>query len=232
VSGKSAVPAPQQIQLYLELLQKLFKLQPTPSNQQTIIKLLNKILEHNSRSKGQSSTEIVHIRGFEQQVEDVFDEESLFQLRQFMQSPNQEIPRQFQGIIRETTMWNPLHFAVYGGHFEVVKYMCQSLKVNIAKSAPKQFSENEGDPVNDEGHFVEDQLFLLQMSLVKQRIHIFEFLLEEYAGFWPKNLFEDWFQRKLTENKLFTQEQFLEVIRIYFRSKTAKSLFSAMTYKK
>jgi ankyrin repeat protein len=34
-------------------------------------------------------------------------------------------------------MWNPLHFAVYGGHFEVVKFLIEQFNVNIGKTAPK-----------------------------------------------------------------------------------------------
>jgi hypothetical protein len=37
-------------------------------------------------------------------------------------------------------MWNPLHFAVYKGHIEVLKTLIEQFKVNLGKTAPKQIA--------------------------------------------------------------------------------------------
>lgn len=63
--------------------------------------------------------------------------------------------------IKDTVMWNPMHFAVYNGHLEVLKVLSEQYKVNLAKTAPKPFAINEGDQVNDQGNFIEDLVFLL-----------------------------------------------------------------------
>lgn len=163
----------------------------------------------------------------------MFDEQSLLQWRDAKRKGEASKVGEYQGKLKETTMWNPLHFAVYGGHIEVVKHLCSKMKVNFGKTAPNQFSENEGDQVNDESEFLEDQIFLLQIAMVKQRLKILEYLLNEFSQFWPKNLFEEWFHQKLIQNnQLYSQDNFLEIIRIFFRSATAKSLLSCLTFKK
>ena len=70
------------------------------------------------------------------------------------------------------------------------------------------------------------------MALVKQHNDILTFLLDNYHQYWPKNLFDDWFKERLFKNDLFTQEHILEVIRIFFRSKTCKSIFGSLTARK
>jgi hypothetical protein len=47
--------------------------------------------------------------------------------------------------VKDTGMWNPLHFAVYNGHFETVKMLSEEIKVNIAMTGPRSFAQNEGD---------------------------------------------------------------------------------------
>jgi len=34
-------------------------------------------------------------------------------------------------------MWNPLHFCVYKGHDEIIKFFAETFKINIGKTAPK-----------------------------------------------------------------------------------------------
>jgi len=52
---------------------------------------------------------------------------------------------QYDCELKDTTMWNPLHFALYNGHFEVVKVLIEVFQINIGKSAPRCFAANEGD---------------------------------------------------------------------------------------
>lgn len=58
------------------------------------------------------------------------------------------------------------------------------------------------------------------------------YLLDNYHQYWPKNLFEDWFKERFFKNDYFSQEHFLEVIRIFFRSKTCKSIFGCLSTRK
>ena len=121
-------------------------------------------------------------------VEDVNDMNAIEHLKQ-----GGQMDMTYQGELKDTAMWNPLHFAVYGGHFEVVKVLVEQFKVNVGKTAPKSFALNEGDQVNDQRNYIEDTVFLLQMALVKGHSDIFGYLLEAFNQFWPSTLFHDWF---------------------------------------
>lgn len=70
------------------------------------------------------------------------------------------------------------------------------------------------------------------MALIRSHHDILQYLLDCYSKYWPKNIFDDWFKDKLIHHKFFSQDHILKVIRIYFSSKTCKSVFSAMTSKK
>ena len=105
-------------------------------------------------------------------------------------------------------------------------------KINIRNTATRAFAQNEGDQVNDQEPFIEDIAFVLQIALVKQKNDILAFLLDNYHQYWPKNLFDDWFKERLFKNDYFSQEHILEVIRIFFRSKTCKSIFGGLTARK
>ena len=130
-------------------------------------------------------------------------------------------------------MWNPLHFAAYHGHLEVVKYLKEDIKINIGQTAPKNFAMNEGEQVNDQEAFIEDIVFVLQMSLVKENNEIFSYLLQHYSQYWPKNLFDDWFKEVLFKHfSFFSQDHILQVIRIFFSSKTCRSIYGGLVAKK
>ena len=60
-------------------------------------------------------------------------------------------------------MWNPMHFAVYRGHQEVLMALATEFNVNIGRTAPRTLAKHEGDAVNDQGdeRFLEDKVFLL-----------------------------------------------------------------------
>lgn len=133
---------------------------------------------------------------------------------------------------KETTMWNPMHFAVYSGHLEVVKLFKESFKINIGKTAPSALAQNEGEAINEQERFIEDKVYLLQMAIVRQKNDMLKYLLNEYSSFWPTNIFWDWFANIFFRNSYFSQEHFLQVIRIFFKSKTCRSVFGGLTAKK
>ena len=60
-------------------------------------------------------------------------------------------------------MWNPLHFAVFYGNFELVKFFLKDMKINIGLTAPKSTADNEKDPVNTE-KYPEDKIMLLMLA--------------------------------------------------------------------
>ena len=70
------------------------------------------------------------------------------------------------------------------------------------------------------------------MALVKKHNEIFAYLLDKFHSFWPANMFQQWFKEKFSNFEYFSQDHVLEVIRIYFRSKTAISIFGGLTNKK
>ena len=84
----------------------------------------------------------------------------------------------------DTIMWNPLHFAVYYGNFELVKFFISDLKVNIALTASKANAESEKDAVNTE-KYPEDKIMLLLIAFDRQNRDIFWYLLHECYYFWP-----------------------------------------------
>ena len=73
-------------------------------------------------------------------VEDINDMATMLQMKQSGEPVE---------MTKDTVMWNPLHFACYQGHLEVVKFISEELRVNISHTAPKAFASNEGDQVND-----------------------------------------------------------------------------------
>ena len=57
-------------------------------------------------------------------------------------------------------------------------------------------------------------------------------MLNTFSNFWPKNLFDDWFREKIFKSDYFSQDYFLEIIRITFQSRTCRSIYGGMTSKK
>ena len=104
---------------------------------------------HNSRNSGPSwgnFEEVVYIRGLSRQIEDFNDLETMKMLR--MKAGNRmDINLVDSG--KETTMWNPLHFAVYNGHLEIVKILNETYNINIGLTAPCSLAQNEGEAIND-----------------------------------------------------------------------------------
>lgn len=84
----------------------------------------------------------------------------------------------------DTLMWNPLHFAVYYGNFELVKFFLNDLKINIGLTAPKANADSEKDAVNTE-KYPEDKIMLLLIAFDRGNTDIFWYLLHECYYFWP-----------------------------------------------
>mmetsp|Transcript_11884 Transcript_11884/g.15133 ORF Transcript_11884/g.15133 Transcript_11884/m.15133 type:complete len:96 (-) Transcript_11884:2231-2518(-) len=80
-------------------------------------------------------------------------------------------------------MWNPLHFAVYYGHLEIVKFLVEGLKVNLSVTAPKAHGESEKDPTNSV-NFPEDKIMLLIMAYAKRNGPMLSYLLDTLWYFW------------------------------------------------
>jgi ankyrin repeat protein len=60
-------------------------------------------------------------------------------------------------------MWNPLHFAVFYGNFDLVKFFIKDLKINMGVTAPKSTADSEKDPVNTE-KYPDDKIMLLLLA--------------------------------------------------------------------
>lgn len=127
-------------------------------------------------------------------VEDINDTEVLMKLK--MKGGKEQLDPAVMEI-KDTCMWNPLQFATYQGHSDVVKYLANEVKIDIGLTAPKNLAINEGEQVNNQEFFIEDTVFVLQMALIRENNEILSFLLDRYSQFWPKSLFDDWFKDKL-----------------------------------
>ena len=73
-----------------------------------MLKILNKLT-------ASTDNQVVHIRGFARPVEDLNDMDAL-----------QDIKNGAAGLLagpdaKDTVMWNPLHFAVYNGHLQIIE---------------------------------------------------------------------------------------------------------------
>ena len=84
----------------------------------------------------------------------------------------------------ETVMWNPLHFAVYYQHFDLVKYIISDLKVNILLTVPKSNADSEREPANTE-KYPEDKILLLLLAFDRRNSRIMKYLLDELYMYWP-----------------------------------------------
>ena len=107
-------------------------------------------------------TEIVHIRGVNNLIEDLpfADDEEI-----------------------ETAMWNPFHFAVYHKRLPIVEYFVRDLKIDVSITAPKAHGESEKDPTNSV-NFPEDKIILLLMANANRDGPLLKYLLDELWYFW------------------------------------------------
>ena len=98
------------------------------------------------------------------------------------------------GLVIETLMWNPLHFAVYYGHLEIIKFIIANLNVNIGLSAHKPNSESEKDPTNSVS-FPEDKILLLLMAVAKNHTEVLKYLLNNLSMFWSNKNFKNFIDK-------------------------------------
>jgi ankyrin repeat protein len=82
-----------------------------------------------------------------------------------------------------TIMWNPLHFAVFNKHLDIVRYFISDLKVSIKTIGPKATYENEKDPTNLDT-FPEDKIILLLLAVETRNKQMLQYLLDELHYFW------------------------------------------------
>ena len=97
-------------------------------------------------------------------------------------------------------MWNPLHFAVYHQHLDIVKYFVHDLKVNIVITAPNSIAESEKDPTNSVKQFQEDKIILLLLAFSKRNADIISYLLNELWYFWTKSIIEHLISKRFCES--------------------------------
>ena len=97
-------------------------------------------------------------------------------------------------------MWNPLHFAVYHQHLDIVKYFVHDLKVNIVITAPNSIAESEKDPTNSVKQFQEDKIILLLLAFTKRNADIISYLLNELWYFWTKSIIEHLISKRFCES--------------------------------
>lgn len=113
--------------------------------------------------------------------------------------------------------------------------LANEFNVNTARTAPRTIAKHEGDAVNDQGdeRFLEDKVYLLQMALVKRHIGCFAYLLDVYSYYWPPALFDVWFKPILFHQAhFFDLKYFQEVIQVFLRSRTCRSVFAGLTTRK
>ncbi len=110
---------------------------------------------------------VVHIRGSNYVIEDLTIED---------------------GDQIETLMWNPIHYAVYYNHVDIIKYIVEELGVNIGLTVPKPAAESEKDPTNSVS-FPEDRIILLLIAIDRNNYQVLEYLLNALSQFWSRKDF-------------------------------------------
>jgi len=123
-------------------------------------------------------------------------------------------------------MWNPLHYAVYYNHLQIVKYIV-NIGVNLGVTAYKPNAESEKDPTNSVS-FSEDKILLLLIALGRNHLDILKYLLDDLSQFWSKTNF----QNLIEKLPLDTDVKSLQIREIIFGSKTAHCFFENMGLKK
>ena len=136
--------------------------------------------------------EVVSIRGLNLQIDDIEDSEG---------AGNDE-----ESV--GTSMWDPLHFAVYYQNIELLKFLIKELKVNLAMTAPKAPAESERDASNNE-KYTEDKIMILLLAYDRRNHVILKYLLDEGVRFWPsKKTIEKLLRERLLDEIIrFTVEQ-------------------------
>jgi len=74
-----------------------------------MLKILNKLT-------ASTDNQVVHIRGFTRPVEDLNDMDALQDIKNGAAALEAGNPD-----VKDTVMWNPLHFAVYNGHLHIIE---------------------------------------------------------------------------------------------------------------
>jgi ankyrin repeat protein len=74
-----------------------------------MMKILNKLT-------APTENQVVHIRGFARPVEDLNDMDALQDIKNGVAQLDAGNPD-----VKDTVMWNPLHFAVYNGHLNIIE---------------------------------------------------------------------------------------------------------------
>lgn len=86
-------------------------------------------------------------------------------------------------------MWNPIHFAVYNGNLNLLKFFIEEEKVNVGTALIKPIPESERDE-NNSNKFDEDKIHLLLIAYEKKDSQILSYLLESAVAFWPLSTIE------------------------------------------
>ena len=96
------------------------------------------------------------MRGFVAPVEDVYDMEAVVAAN--------------TGVINttlDTAMWNPVHYCVYRGHLEILNALYQSLGTGLTLCFRRAQAKNEGEAVREQSGYFEDEVYPLQIALVR-----------------------------------------------------------------
>ena len=81
-------------------------------------------------------------------------------------------------------MWNPVHFAVFFEHLNIVTFLLSEFKVNPTLTCPRANAESETDPTNSV-NFPEDKILVLLLAVEKRNGGILSFLLNNCGFLWP-----------------------------------------------
>ena len=76
-------------------------------------------------------------------------------------------------------------------------------------------------------------MYPLQIALVRQNLDCLEWLLQNFACFWPTTLFDEWFKPIfLRQSGYFEPAYFRKMTTIMMRSNTCHAIFGNMASKK
>ena len=134
-------------------------------------------------------------------------------------------------------MWNPLHFAVFNNHLDIVRYFLSDLKISIKTIGPKAMYENEKDPTNLDT-FPEDKILLLLLAVEQRNKEMLQYLLDQLSHLWYSEfvvdqLLKEHFNTSVSDHvQKQAKTPWVAMIQIVLRSRTAHNFYLNMSFKK
>ena len=90
-----------------------------------------------------------------------------------------------KGEEASTLMWTPLHFAVYYGHLDILKYFIDEYCIKCPIFCLSKLPADSENDLLDMLKFLEDKIYSLLLAYEQNHLDILEYLLKRFPLEWP-----------------------------------------------